>query len=74
MEALMDKPTQIATDDSIPQLLNRCQTAKLLNISIELLDLKIKAQEIPVVRIGRSVRLKPSDITAFIDRHLIGGK
>jgi excisionase family DNA binding protein len=55
------------------ELLNRYQTSKLLGISVALLDVKIKNREIPVVRIGRTVRLRQSDIAAFVERHVSGG-
>jgi excisionase family DNA binding protein len=74
MEAFMKEPAHIGINDPGLGLLNRCQTAKLLGISIALLDLKIKGQEIPVVRIGKAVRIRQSDISAFIERHITGSK
>jgi excisionase family DNA binding protein len=74
MEAFMKESAQIGVNIPGLELLNRCQTAKLLGISIALLDLKIKEHEIPVVRIGKAVRMRQSDISAFIERHITGRK
>jgi predicted DNA-binding transcriptional regulator AlpA len=74
MEAFMKESAQIGVNAPGLELLNRLQTAKLLGISIALLDLKIKEQEIPVVRIGKAVRIRQSDSSAFIERHITGGK
>jgi excisionase family DNA binding protein len=70
----MKEPTQVGNSDPGLGLLNRYQTSRLLGISVAFLDLKVKAKEIPVVRIGKVVRFRQSDITAFIERHLTGGK
>jgi predicted DNA-binding transcriptional regulator AlpA len=74
MEAFMKEPAQTGINDPVLGLLNRYQTSKLLGISVALLDLKVKAQEIPVVRIGKAVRFRPSDIAAFVERHITGGQ
>jgi len=43
-------------------LLDKIQTAELLNISLRTLDNKLKAGVIPHVRLGKLVRFIPSDI------------
>lgn len=48
------------------------QAAAMLGISErKLWELK-NSGEVPSVRIGRSVRLRPEDLQAFLDRHIDG--
>jgi len=54
-------------------LLDKIQTAELLNISLRTLDNKLKAGVIPHVRLGKLVRFIPSDIEKYIQGHRIGG-
>jgi len=62
--------TQHNSSDS---LLDKIQTAELLNISLRTLDTKLKAGAIPNVRLGKLVRFIPSDIQKYIEAHRIGG-
>jgi excisionase family DNA binding protein len=73
MEAPMRTTTQMEINDPSLGLLNRYQTSKLLGISVALLDLKTKEKKIPVVKIGKAVRFRQSDILAFIEQHREGG-
>jgi DNA binding domain, excisionase family len=54
-------------------LLDKNQTAELLNISLRNLDTKLKAGMIPHVRLGKLVRFIPSDIQKYIEAHKLGG-
>jgi excisionase family DNA binding protein len=54
-------------------LLDKIQTAELLNISLRTLDNKLKAGVIPHLRLGKLVRFIPSDIENYIQAHKIGG-
>ena len=48
-------------------LLRQSEAAALLQISQRTLQRLIKIGEIPVIRIGRQVRVDPVDLTRFID-------
>jgi excisionase family DNA binding protein len=50
-------------------LYTRRQAAERLTISVPTLDRLIRTGELPVVRIGRSVRLAESDLHAYLTRH-----
>jgi hypothetical protein len=54
-------------------LLDKNQTAELLNISLRNLDTKLKAGMIPHVRLGKLVRFIPADIGKYIEARRIGG-
>lgn len=48
-------------------LLTRSEAAKALAISIRLFDSLVARGEIAVVRIGKSVRIRPSAINYFVE-------
>ena len=50
-----------------PFLLNASQVAKRLGTSAAYAYKIMKCGEIPVVRLGRSVRVRPQDLEAFIE-------
>lgn len=51
-------------------LLDKRQVAELLNISVKTLDLWIhKSQGPKLIRLGRLVRFKQSDVEEFIQQH-----
>jgi excisionase family DNA binding protein len=52
---------------SMQALITRIEAAKLLSISVRSLDSKIASGDIPVVRIGRSVRIRPEALERFVD-------
>jgi excisionase family DNA binding protein len=54
-------------------LLDKKETAVLLNISLRNLNTKLKAGAIPHVRLGKLVRFIPSDLDRYIQSHRIGG-
>jgi excisionase family DNA binding protein len=53
----------------IMKLLRPNEVAGLLNVSRSYAYLLIQTGAIPVVRIGKSCRVKPQDLQAFIDNH-----
>ncbi|GAA5477271.1 helix-turn-helix domain-containing protein [Haloferula helveola] len=50
-----------------PPLLTRNEAAEALAISLRLFDSLVAKGEIPVIRIGKSVRIRPSTIEYFIE-------
>lgn len=46
------------------------EAAEVLTISVSSLRRLIHDQEIPVIRIGQSVRLRRVDLDAFVDGHV----
>jgi excisionase family DNA binding protein len=63
-------PTQHNSSNS---LLDKIETAELLNISLRTLNNKLKAGAIPHVRLGKLVRFIPSDLERYIQANRIGG-
>ena len=49
-------------------LLKAGDVARILNISQSMAYILMQTRAIPVVRIGRSVRVRPSDLEAYIDK------
>ena len=60
------------TTSSPMLLLTPIQASKALNISARKLWSLTASDEIPAVRIGRSVRYDPSDLRAFIEKQKKG--
>jgi DNA binding domain, excisionase family len=54
-------------------LLTVPEAAQKLRISIRSVNYRMKAGQIPFVKIGKSVRFLPADLERFIDQHRIGG-
>ena len=54
-------------------LLSAEAVGELLSLSVRTVRRMIAAGEIPIVRIGRAVRIRRVDIEALIGRHLTGG-
>ncbi len=50
-----------------PLLLDRRQAARVMSISVRLLDSCTKAKEVPHVRIARRVLNDPQDLSAWIE-------
>jgi len=57
-----------------PALLTVEESADALRIGMSTLKKLVRQGEIPVVRIGRSVRLRPGDISAWIERQAGQGR
>ena len=49
------------------QLMTRQEAAESLSVSIRKLDLLIASGDLPVVRMGKAVRVRPSAIEYFIE-------
>ena len=64
----MAEPVSNARSDKTPGLLRSDEAARLLAISPRKLWTLADDGEIPVVRIGRSVRYDPGDLQDFIER------
>lgn len=54
-------------------LLSAEAVGELLSVSVRTVRRMIAAGEIPIVRIGRAVRIRRVDIEALIGRNLTGG-
>ena len=59
----MDSPTPAAE-----RLLTYLQAAKLLGVSDRTVWSLVARDELPAVRFGRSVRIDPADLRAFVQR------
>ena len=57
-------------DTQAPTLLTRREAAAILRISERMLFTLTKRGDVPCVRIGRSVKYRPSDIAAFVEQNL----
>ncbi len=53
-------------------LLKAADVARVLNISVPMAYRLMQRGEIPTVRIGTAVRVKPCDLQAFIERSRTG--
>ncbi len=49
------------------ELLDRHQVRRALNVSLATIDRAIARGELPVVRFGRSVRVRPSILSSIIE-------
>lgn len=58
-------------DYSIPKLLRSEEVAEILNISESLAYKLMKNGDIPTVRFGRSVRVRPQDLEEFIRSNVL---
>jgi excisionase family DNA binding protein len=66
--------TQMQTNiGSSENLLSRKQAAQRLGLSIRNLTYRIKDGSIPYVRLGRLIKIIPSDLDRYIQSHRIGG-
>ena len=55
------------------QLLTTHQAAERLNISVDSIRRAIRRDELPTIRIGRSIRIDPHDIDRFTQTRKQGG-
>ncbi len=55
-------------------LLTRSEAAKALAVSVRKVDYLIAAGELPVVRMGRTIRIRPSAIEYFVEAREQYGK
>ncbi len=61
---------QAAGINTNPRLLRANDVAKILNISLALAYRLLQTGELPCVRIGTAVRVRPEDLEAYIDANL----
>lgn len=60
---------------TIPNLLDEKQTAKILGLSVQTLrNDRASKRRIPYIKIGKSVRYRPEDLTALIQSHRIAAE
>ncbi len=52
--------------DPLPRLLSLTETADLLGCSLKTLQRRIRAGELPVIRLGRLVRVHPADLARYV--------
>lgn len=73
MQALTDRQTRRESPDNISplatlkQLLTRHEAAQSLSVSLRMVDDLVKRGDLAAVRIGRSVRIRPSAIENFVE-------
>lgn len=60
------------TSDSIPQVINEYEAAKILGKSVQTLrNERYLRKGSPYIKIGRSVRYRVEDILGYLERHRI---
>jgi len=64
--------TQFPETPVIEKLLKGSEVARLLNVSRSYAYLLLQSGDIPTVRLGRSVRVRPSDLVDFISQNTVG--
>jgi len=64
----------ITTGIGLPSLISRRVAAQQLAVSLRTLDNRLKAGELPHVRLGHLVRFKTEDIVTYIEAHRIPAK
>jgi excisionase family DNA binding protein len=57
----------LATKIASKQLLTRPEAAEALSLSVRMIDELVKTGDLPHVKIGRSVRFRPSALEYFIE-------
>lgn len=73
MTALTDRqtrresPKNISHLATLKQLLTRHEAAQSLSVSLRMVDDLVKRGDLAAVRIGRSVRIRPSAIENFVE-------
>lgn len=55
------------------QLLTLRQAAERLQVSMSTIRRRVDEGEIPVVRIGRNIRVRPEDLEEYIETHVVEG-
>lgn len=54
----------------LPRLLNASEVAEILNIGISTVYQLIQRKELLCVRIGRTVRIRPIDLSTYIENRI----
>jgi excisionase family DNA binding protein len=57
----------VATVLATNQLMTRSEAAEALALSVRMIDELVKSGDLPTVRIGRSVRFRPSALEYFVE-------
>jgi excisionase family DNA binding protein len=58
---------QLYSDVTLPRLLTAQEVANILNISRSFAYTLLQTGQIPSIRLGRSVRVRPQDLEEYID-------
>lgn len=53
-------------------LLNKKRVAEILNTSEKTIDRRIRSGELPIIRDGRIIRIRPEDLERFIAQRRFG--
>jgi excisionase family DNA binding protein len=64
--------TQFPETPVIEKLFKGSEVARLLNVSRSFAYLIMQSGELPTVRLGRSVRVRPSDLRNYIMKNTVG--
>jgi excisionase family DNA binding protein len=62
-------PSRNAIPAQLDRLLTAADAAEILNVSLRSVRRLIKSQKLPVVRIGRAVRIRPEALATLIARN-----
>lgn len=62
--------SSVSSKEGVEPLVDTAEMARVLGIGRTLAMQLLRAREIPCVRIGRAVRIRPADIRAWIDRRV----
>ena len=54
-------------EKTLPRLLNAQEVAAALNMGLSTVYLLVERGDLPSIRIGRSVRIRPEDLEKFIE-------
>jgi predicted DNA-binding transcriptional regulator AlpA len=73
MTASENESPQTLAITSAPEILNRKQVIRLLQIGMSTLDNCISPEELPRLKLGRNVRFLRSDVESYLLRHRISG-
>ncbi len=71
MASTIQQPTRHGTAQAPFKLLDTNEAAACIGIGRRTLQEKVQAREIAVVKIGKSIRFHPDDLTAFVERNRI---
>lgn len=69
---IMNANPQFPDTPGIEKLLKASEVARILNISRSFAYLLMQSGNIPVVRVGHSVRVRPSDLRNYISENTVG--
>jgi excisionase family DNA binding protein len=58
----------VATTEDLPPLMRPVDVAELLNVSRKTAYRLIERGELDAIHVGRSVRVRPDDLTAYLER------